>query len=277
MDRIDRRHLPLLMLALVALAGLAGCNKLSARDKLNKGVQNFKGGRYDVAIEYFKQAKELDPNLMNARLYLATAYATQYIPGAPSDENIRNGTQAVTEFREVLSKDAENLSAIDGIGSILYNMGGTPFDSNKFEESRTFHQKHIQIKPTDPEPYYWVGLINWTLSFRANGKMRMEYNATARKPIKDIDPLPEKLRVQYAQEYAAVVDEGIKALDQAIKLRPDYDDAFAYLNLLYRQKADQDATPQEREDHLAKADSLVEQFKVIKQRKMAAPAIPASQ
>lgn len=277
MDRIGRRRLPLLIFALVALVGLAGCNKLSARDKLNKGVQNFKGGRYDVAIEFFKQAKELDPNLLNARLYLATAYATQYIPGAPSEENVRNGTQAVAEFRDVLTKDPDNLSAIDGIGSILYNMGGQPFDPKKFEESREFHQKHIQIKPDDPEPYYWVGLINWTLSFRANGKMRIEYNANARKPIKDIDPLPEKVRVQYTQEYAAIVDEGISALEQAIKLRPDYDDAFAYLNLLYRQKADQDVTPQEREDHLAKADSLVEQFKVIKQRKMAAPATPTQQ
>ena len=43
------------------------------------------------SIEDFKQAKELDPTLMNARLYLATAYATEYIPGAPSDENVRVG------------------------------------------------------------------------------------------------------------------------------------------------------------------------------------------
>lgn len=271
MHRIARRHLPLLIIALAAVVGTAGCNKLSARDKLNKGVQNFKGGRYEAAIEFFKQAKELDPSLMNARLYLATAYATQYIPGAPSEENIRTGQQAVAEFREVLSKEPDSLSAIDGIGSILYNMGGQPFDPKKFEESREFHQRHIKLQPNDPEPYYWVGLINWTLSFRANGKMRIDYNADARKPVKDIDPLPEKLRAQFAQEYGPVVDEGIQALEQAIKLRPDYDDAFAYLNLLYRQKADQDTTPQEREDHLAKADSLVEQFKVIKQRKMASP------
>jgi len=51
---------------------------------------------------------------MNARLYLATAYATQYIPGAPSEENIRMGEAAIKEFQDVLSVDPNNISAIDG-------------------------------------------------------------------------------------------------------------------------------------------------------------------
>ncbi|PYU20007.1 MAG: hypothetical protein DMG30_22625 [Acidobacteria bacterium] len=113
---------------LVTLFSAAGCNRLKARDLLNKGVAAFKNGQYDSSIEDFKQAKDLDPTLLNARLYLATAYATEYIPGAPSDENVRVGQQAVSEFQDVLSVDASNLSALDGIGSILYNMAGTPFD-----------------------------------------------------------------------------------------------------------------------------------------------------
>jgi len=79
--------------------------------------------KFDQSIEDFKQAKDLDPTLMNARLYLATAYATQYIPGAPSEENIRMGEAAIKEFQDVLSVDPNNISAIDGIGSILFNMG----------------------------------------------------------------------------------------------------------------------------------------------------------
>lgn len=34
------------------------------------------------------------------------------------------------------------------------------------------------------------------------------------------------------------VEEGIAELATAIKLRPDYDDAMAYTNLLYRERAD---------------------------------------
>src|SRR5436189_4270332 len=140
--------------------------KLQAPDQLNKGVAAFKNAKYATAIEYFNQAKELDPGLMNARLYLATAYASQYIPGAPSEQNVRLGTQAVNEFKEVLQLDPNNLSAIDGIGSILFQMAGTPYDPKKFEESKSYHQKHIEIKPNDPEPDYWIGVIDWVVAQR---------------------------------------------------------------------------------------------------------------
>src|SRR5260370_30971852 len=110
---------------------------------------------------YYTEPKDLSPVLMTARLYLATAYASQYIPGAPSEQNVRLGTQAVNEFKEVLSIDDKNLSAIDGIGSILFQMAGTPYHPQKFQESKSYHQNHIALKPNHPEPYYWIGVINW--------------------------------------------------------------------------------------------------------------------
>src|SRR5215831_1643304 len=120
-----------LLTVLALVMGATGCAKLKARDLLNKGVAAFQNGKYDESIEDFKQAKELDPDLLNARLYLATAYATVYIPGAPSDDNVRTGQQAISEFQDVLQHDPANISAIDGIGSLLYNMAGTPFTPEK--------------------------------------------------------------------------------------------------------------------------------------------------
>ena len=124
---------------------VSGCSKLRARDLLNKGVAAFKNAQFDTAVEDFKQAKELDPDLINARLYLATAYASQYIPGAPSDENLNHGKQAVAEYQRVLEKDPNNLSAIDGLASILYQMAGQPLDPKKFEESKGYHERHIAL------------------------------------------------------------------------------------------------------------------------------------
>lgn len=266
---------PLMALLLVASVG---CNKLRARDNLNKGVNYYKNGQYDQAIERFKLAKELDPTLLNARLYLATAYATQYIPGAPSEENIRRGQQAVEEFEEVLAKDPNNLSAIDGIGSILFNMASTPFKPELFEKSKEYHQRHIQIKPDDPQPYYWIGVIEWTLAYRANKEMRYEYNQKAPpgRQLKDEDPMPAKLREDFAAKYGPAVDAGIKALEKAIQLDPEYENAMAYLNLLYRQKADQVEPGQPREEYLTKADELVDRVKAIRQKKAAEPAAPVS-
>jgi tetratricopeptide (TPR) repeat protein len=273
--RIARRAFALAALFIFA-AGLSGCSKLKARDLLNKGVANFKSGQYDAAIEDFKQSKDLDPSLMNARLYLATAYASQYIPGAPSDQNIRLGTQAISEFKEVLDIDPNNMSAIDGTGSIIFQMAGTPYDPKKFEESKSYHQKHIELRPNDPEPYYWIGVIDWTLAFRANGEARAAYNKEhVTKQVKDDDPLPPAVRAEYTAKYSAMVEEGIADLQKAIQIRSDYDDAMAYLNLLYRRKADMVESAGEREGLRKQADELLDKVKEIKQKRSEQPQSPS--
>lgn len=258
----------LLAVVIAALAAGAGCDRLRARDKLNKGVAAFKAAQFDLAVEDFKQAKALDPTLINARLYLATAYANQYIPGAPSDENIRMGNQAIAEFQEVLDKDLNNLAAIDGIGSILFQMAGMPFDAKKLEQSKSYHQKHSAFKPEDPEPYYWVGVIDWSLAYRGNKDLREAYNRTAKKTIKDTDPMPVALSTDFQQKFGATVEEGIQNLQKAGQYRNDYDDALAYLNLLYRQKADMEATADARNADVKLADDLVDKVKAIKQKRM---------
>ncbi len=273
--RIARRVTAIAAMALV-VAGASGCSKLKARDLLNKGVAAFKNGQSDAAIEDFKEAKEADPELLNARLYLATAYASLYIPGAPSPENMARGNQAVAEFKEVLDKDPNNLSAIDGIGSILFQMGGQPFDPKKFDESKTYHQRHIQLKPDDPEPYYWIGVIDWTLAFRAYGEARLAYNKdNIKKQVKDTDALPPAIRGDYATKYGPMIEEGITDLQKAIQLRPDYDDAMAYLNLLYRRKADMVENADERASLLKQADDLVDKVKEIKQKRADQPTQPS--
>ena len=274
-DRIVRRAAALAA-AIFLMAGLSGCNKLKARDLLNKGVASFKAGQYDAAVEDFKQAKELDPDLMNARLYLATAYASQYIPGAPSEQNTRLGNQAVAEFKEVLDKDAKNLNAVDGIGSILFQMAGTPFDAKKFEESKVYHLKHIEIKPDDPEPHYWIGVIDWTLAFRTNAELRAAYNKEhINKQVKDGDPLPPAVRADYVSKSGQLVEEGISELQKAITVRPDYDDAMAYLNLLYRRKADMVESSDERAGLQKQADDLLDKIKEIKQKRAEQPQQPS--
>jgi tetratricopeptide (TPR) repeat protein len=269
--RIARRGFSVAALMVIVAAG-SGCSKLKARDLLNKGVANFKNGQYDKAVEDFKQAKDLDPSLMNARLYLATAYASQYIPGAPSDENVTRGNAAIDEFKGVLERDPNNLSAIDGIGSILFQMSGQPFNPAKFQESKTYHQKHIELKPNDPEPYYWIGVIDWTLAFRANAELRTAYNKDhINKQIKEGDALPAAVRSDYVAKDGQLVDEGITYLQKAITIKPDYDDAMAYLNLLYRRKADMVESADERASYQKQADALVDKVKEIKQKRAEQP------
>jgi tetratricopeptide (TPR) repeat protein len=234
-----------------------------ARKWLNDGVQAYKNRQIAEAIDDFQNAKSLDPSLLNAQLYLATAHSVQYIPGDPSPENALHGNQALQEFRRILEAHPDNLSAIDGAGAILYNLAGTPSDPEKMEESKSYHQKHTELEPQDPEPYYWIGVIDWSLAFRGNREMREEYNKGANKPVKNAEPMPPALAAEFQRKYGAIVDEGMTNIKKAIDRRQDYSDAMAYLNLLYRQKADMDVDPTERENDIRIADDLVDQAKAI--------------
>src|SRR5262245_23221743 len=148
------RKLPtLLILALVVFA-TASCEKLQARDNLNKGIKAFRDGRFDAAVQYFDTATKLDPELTNAELYLATAYAQQFIPGAPSDDNQKFAQNAIQTFEKVLQKDPKNISAIAGLAGMYQNL-------QNFEKSREYYRKQTEINPDDPVPYYAIGSTNW--------------------------------------------------------------------------------------------------------------------
>jgi len=257
-----------LALALFAIVGLSGCNKLKARDKLAQGVAAYKNGKYDDAIEDFKDAIKLDPGLTVAQLYLATAYQSEYIPGAPSEENKRVADEAIKQYEDILSRDPNNLSAIDYMGSLLYNMASNPFSPETFEKSKQFHLRHVALSPNDAEPYYWVGLIDWTLAFRAGAQIRSDYNhAHVTKQLRDDQPLPPDLRDEYATKMSPTVEDGISMMKKAIERKADYEDAMAYLSLLYRQKGDMQANPNDRDELIKQADALLDQVKQIKQKK----------
>lgn len=249
-------------------ASTSSVNQEQALQDLNMGVQVFKEAQFDRAIELFTKAKELDPSLINAQLYLATAYASRFIPGAPSEDNARIGKLATDAYKEVLQREPQNLSAIDGLASILYQRAGQPFDADMFEESKSYHRKHLELKPQDPQPYYSIGVIDWALSYRGNAKLRQAFNqSVGGEGLRDTDPLPEVLRAEYVREFGGMIDEGIQALTGAMELKPEYDDAMVYLNLLYRRKADAVESAAERARLTEIADELLDRVKEIKQKR----------
>lgn len=267
-------------LGTVLLASAANCpaqstppqeqtsQNLEAKKWLQDGVEAYKHGQTDAAIADFARAKELDPASMNARLYLATAYSSQYIPGATSAENTQFGEKALKEYQDILATHPNNIGAIDGVGSILFNMANSPFSSDKMEESKSYHRKHIELAPNDPQGYYWIGVIDWMIAYQTNRALRAEWSSAGPKPLADTDPLPESVRAQFSAKCVATVQEGTNALQKAMSLKPDYDDAMAYLNLLYRQKAEMESSQAARDEDERNADELVEKVKAIKEKQL---------
>ncbi|MDR3747023.1 MAG: tetratricopeptide repeat protein [Acidobacteriota bacterium] len=252
-----------ILAVVLALTSAVGCSKLRARDQLNKGVQSYKNTKYEDAIEHFKNAVELDPSLINARLYLATAYAQQYIPGADSPENNRFAEQAIDVFKQVLElhpPKEQTVHSLKGIASLYFNM-------KKFTQAKDYYQKVAELDPNDPEVYYSIAVIDWTQSYQRRMDERAKLGLKPTDDLKDKKDCAELLKVIKDANQPEVQD-GIAKLQKAIELRPDYDDAMAYLNLLYREEADlQCDDPDARRTDLKTADDWVDKTMATKKAK----------
>ena len=258
-----RKSKLVVVLAIAALAIFAtSCEKLKARDQLNKGVQAYKNAQYPQAVERFKTAVELDPKFATARLYLATAYMMQYIPGADSPENMQMATAAQDQFQKVLDQDPKNELAIAYI-ALLY------FNEKKLSDAKQWYEKLVSVNPRNKEAYYTLGVIAWTQTFQP----RMEARAKMGMRPEDPGPLKDKkARAELAAKNGPIIDDGLKSLDKALQLDPEYDDAMAYENLLYRQKADLEDSPDAYKADIDKANDYFQ--KTIDTRKIKAERKP---
>jgi tetratricopeptide (TPR) repeat protein len=202
----------------------------------------------------------LDPELNVAKLYLATACVAQYVPGGENPENVRMADCAIDEYKKVLdSPDAPRATQVlstKGLASLYFNM-------KKFDDAKAFNKKAIQLDPNDPENYYSVAVIDWTQSYVPRMEARQRLGLKPEDPIKD-KKVCEDLKTKNQEK----VDEGVQMLEKAIGLRKDYDDAMAYLNLLYRERADLHCDdPDARKADLKLADEMVEKTMATKKMK----------
>jgi len=237
--------------ALVMLLGTAtGCNKLKARDQLNKGVAAFKNARYDEAVGDFQQAIKLDPDYENAKLYLATAYSYQVVPNLMTPENLAVAQKALDGFNTVLSKDPNDLTALKQIASINRNI-------QKFDIAKEYEKKVIAADPNDPEAYYTIGFVDWTLAYKNAREILAADGLTDDGQGNAKKSKAACAKIQAANQ--ALVDEGIEYLNKAVQLNPTYDDAMQYIQLTYRRKADIECgNEQARTDDLSQADQWIQ-------------------
>ncbi len=228
MNRIARLWMPAVA-SLSMLLSLTGCAKLQARDQLNKGVQAYRSAKYEEAIDHFQHAVNLDPEYKNTYLYLATAYAQQVVPNSDTPANNKAAQMALNAYQDVLKKDPNNPTALKGIASIYFNM-------NKLDEAKQAQQRVIDVDPKDPEAYYTIGVVDF---LQAHKNSVQVLNALGTTDKGDGNPgIPKAQCQKLADQNGPLVQNGMDVLNKAISLRPNYEDAMAYMNLTYRRKAE---------------------------------------
>ena len=114
-------------------------------------------------------------------MYLATAFVSQYIPQLDSPDNLRIAQQAIDEYQRVIdanpSRD-QKVNAAKGIAYLYLN-------EKKWDDAKKYYRMASDLDPNDPEPYYSVGVIDWTACYHP----RMdERNKLGMKPEENLNP-----------------------------------------------------------------------------------------
>jgi len=203
-------------------------------DELKLGVAAYKNNQYEEAMQHFQKATELDPGNVNAHLYLATTYVSQFIPGVDSDDNNETAKSAIVQYQKVLDLNAttdQKVNSAKGIAYVYLNM-------KNWDEARKYYQMASDLDPNDPENYYSMGVIDWTRCYQPRMEERARLGMRPDAHLNSKNPEQKKACDELRAKNWSVIEDGISKLDKAIQLRPDYDDAMAYINLMYRERAD---------------------------------------
>lgn len=221
-------------------------NGLSARDQLNLGVDAYKAARYGEAIAHFRKATELDPSLPMAKVYLATALAQNVVPGLDTPENLTVAQQAIDLFKQILTNEPKDVNNLKQIAGICYSV-------KRFDEAKDWQKKVLDVDPVDSEAAYTIGVIDWTLAHQNALKALQSVGMTDDGTGNGSAPAVAMEAIK--TQNGALVPEAIDYLNQAILNRANYDDAMAYMNLVYRRKADLDwGNEAARAEDVAKAE-----------------------
>lgn len=239
--RTSRSWLALPIVAAIVMG--PGCDAFKVKVLLKKGNELYAAQKYEEAIKQYEEVLKIDSKRWDANYLTAVSYLALYHPGSehPKDkEYAEKGLAAFEKTLELAPPDPEvrektekfYLSFLDSAGekdkAITYlekQLAGRPNDLSLINQIATLYQrkgdftkaldyfeKRANMDPTNKETWYTLGVNCWARSYHGGVAVSQE-------------------------EREQVVDKGIKALDKALAIDPDYFDALSYINLIYREKA----------------------------------------
>lgn len=192
----------------------------------------------DCATAAFQKMKELSPeDKRGDQLYIQTLF-----------DGDRYDTLAKI-YEKQLQADPKDMGAINGLISVHSR-------AENFNESLKYTMMRADIDQSDAEEQYAVGVMIFQRLYQKGGAdpekakydPRPDPNAAPppkrrRRGRKAEPPAPLKIPPAFnmgdvvGAERVRLSDIGIKYLTRAIEIRPNYKEAMAFLNLVYRQKS----------------------------------------
>jgi tetratricopeptide (TPR) repeat protein len=222
------------------------------------------------ATEYLQKALELDPENKNIIQALGDI-----------NDKMRNFELAEKYYLQV-QKFTPNDPAS------YYNLAGFYNNNGKYDKAIEMYEQRIALDPASPEGYLYLADFfqnkrKWDDAIK-NHELRIEkIGATEMDEKEKTELLAEAYYrlgvvcwnksyqtppdVMGSVERLQVVEQGFKALNKATELSPNFPDPWAYMGLLFRQKAI--AEPLNAAKFTKESEAMVGKFQELRKRKLA--------
>ena len=241
--RTSRSWLVLSIVASIAIG--TGCGSFKERVFLKKGNELYTAQKYEEAIKQYDELLKINPKSWDGNYLIAVSYLALYHPGSEHPKDKEFAEKGLAAFERTLALDAPSpdvrektekfyLSFLDSTGdkdkAIAYlekQLAGRPNDlalinqiatlyqkKGDFTKALEYFEKRANMDSSNKETWYTLGVNCWARSYHGS-----------------------KDKTVSQEEREAVVDRGIKALDKALSIDPNYFEALSYINLLYREKS----------------------------------------
>lgn len=235
------------------------------------GIEDPKNKEYaDKAIKNFKKALEFEPENEDIILALGDTY-----------NRIHNFEEAEKYYLKILERHPDKPQYYYVVAQFYRN-----FD--KIDKAVEMYEKRISLDPNNPEGYkylanfYYNDLLN-TAKDVETGKKYIDNALELFDKIISLDPNNYEsyyalgvacwaksyrvLSAETSEERVNTINKGIKALEKAIELNPNYPDSYAWINLLWREMAKVDTKNEKR--YIQIATDYQNKFAEIQKKKRA--------
>ncbi len=248
----------------------AGCHKVKARMEMKKANEYYANEEYREALSSFQDGLNNDPEATFAWRSVGLSALALFKPGDESPGNVELGKIATDAFEKYLADPeyADDQKVKDYLLSMYLN-------SKSYDKALAFIDQEAQKDPTKAGDFMRtrINILNQADRFEEATQLGMKFEG------------PEAPEILYTLGVSAwdksyndpkysladrehIVDLGLAATDKALQIKPDYFEAMAYYNLLYREKAKMTTDPAKRQEFLDKATEWMQ--KAIELRKKAA-------
>jgi tetratricopeptide (TPR) repeat protein len=262
-----------LIAALTLALSTLGCTKIRARMEIKAANEAYQKEDYAGALPHYQAARQIDPSFPDLDRLVGYSEIGLYVPDDKSPKNEQHADRAILELNNYLKKRPDDRIARDALINMYLNANRTsaaidyfrnylkdhPADleavksvatlyakQGDFNESLNWYQKITLLDAKNPEAFYIFGVVC--------------YEKVAKNPPAD------------PAQKMEIINRGKDALQHAIDMKPDYAEAMAYLNLLWRQQALVDALtdPVKAQADVAQADAIRNKtMQIFAQRKAA--------